>query len=74
MMLDIDGIFTQHQATINDVLTAAQAIAVSAIGNLVNNSLPTDSNDNLHRLADGIANQIRTALHLRINEGIRTDW
>ena len=85
MMLDIDGIFTAHEATPTDLLTAAQAIAVSAIGDLtnkttggsklltLNSSLLTEI-DSLHRLADGIADQIRTALHLRINQGWHKDW
>ena len=79
MMLDIDGIFTHHEATPTDLLTAAQAIAVSAIGDLANKSRPSieggdGGGSSLHRLADGIADQIRTALHLRINEGWHKDW
>ena len=86
MMLDIDGVLTQHKATPTDVLTAAQALAVSAIGDLVNKSAaPADNNvqcsmvngqsiEALHRLADAIADQIRAALHARIDEGHRPDW
>ena len=78
MMLDIDGIFTAHEATPTDLLTAAQAIAVSAIGDLTNKTaVPGDLSSGLeplHELADGIADQIRTALHLRINHGRRSDW
>ena len=71
MMLDIDGILTRHHATTTDVLTAAQALAASAIGDLTNKgNLP----DTLHRAADTIAEQIRTALHARIAEGPRPDW
>ena len=87
MMLDIDGVLTQHHATPTDVLTAAQLLAVSAIGDLTNkaNAVP-DSNvqssmvnvqsrsEALHRLADGIADQIRTAMHARIDAGPRPDW
>jgi hypothetical protein len=78
MMLDIDGIFTHHEATPTDLLTAAQAIAVSAIGDLVNKDLKKaaspSGNDALHRLADGIADQIRTAMHMRVNAGWHKDW
>ena len=79
MMLDIDGVLTQHKATPTDVLTAAQALAVSAIGDLTNKSHPSieggdGGGSSLHKLADGIADQIRTALHLRIDEGRRADW
>jgi len=35
-MLDIDGILTRYEATTADVLAAAQQMAVSAIGHLVN--------------------------------------
>lgn len=38
MMLDIDGVLTHHHATTADVLTAAQALVTSAIGDLVNKS------------------------------------
>ena len=114
MMLDIDGILTHHDATPIDVLTAAQALAVSAIGDLVNKSaIHADNNVQcsmvngqcsmvngqcsmvngqfsmvngqcsmvngqstaaLHRAADAIAEQIRAALHARIDEGHRPDW
>lgn len=71
MMLDIDGILTRYGATTADVLAAAQALAVSAIGDLANKgNLP----DTLHRAADAIAEQIRTALHARIDEGKLPDW
>ena len=71
MMLDIDGVLTRYEATPTDVLTAAQALAASAIGDLANKgNLP----DTLHRAADAIAEQIRTALHKRIDEGKRPDW
>lgn len=36
MMLDIDGVLTLHHADTTDVLTAAQALATSAIGDLTN--------------------------------------
>ena len=36
MMLDIDGILTRYKATTADVLAAAQQMAVSAVGDLVN--------------------------------------
>ena len=71
MMLDIDGVLTRHHATATDVLAAAQALATSAIGDLANKgNLP----DTLHRAADAIAEQIRTALHARIAEGKKSDW
>ena len=71
MMLDIDGVLTRHHATPTDVLAAAQALATSAIGDLANKgNLP----DTLHRAADAIAEQIRAALHKRIDEGKRPDW
>ncbi len=71
MMLDIDGILTRYEATTTDVLAAAQALATSAIGDLTNKgNLP----DTLHRAADAIAEQIRTALHQRISEGRKPDW
>ena len=71
MMLDIDGILTRYEATPTDVLAAAQALATSAIGDLTNKgNLP----DTLHRAADAIAEQIRTALHARIAEGPKPDW
>ena len=65
MMLDIDGVLTRYEATTADVLAAAQQMAVSAIGHLVNNG---------QSLADAIAEQIRTALHARILEGRKPDW
>ena len=71
MMLDIDGVLTRHHADTTDVLAAAQALATSAIGDLANKgNLP----DTLHRAADAIAEQIREALHKRIDEGVRSDW
>ena len=71
MMLDIDGVLTRHHADTTDVLAAAQALATSAIGDLANKgNLP----DTLHRAADAIAEQIRAALHKRIDEGVRSDW
>ena len=85
-MLDIDGILTHHHATPIDVLTAAQALAVSAVGDLVNKSaVHADNNvqcsmvngqstDALHRAADAIADQIREALHKRIDLGLQPDW
>ena len=92
-MLDIDGILTHHHATPIDVLTAAQALATSAIGDLVNKSaIHADNNVQcsmvngqcsmvngqstaaLHRAADAIAEQIRAALHARIDLGHRPDW
>lgn len=36
MMLDIDGVLNQHQPDTEQMMTAAQAIATSAIGQLVN--------------------------------------
>ena len=71
MMLDIDGVLTRYEATTADVLAAAQQMAVSAIGDLANKgNLP----DTLHRAADAIAEQIREALHKRIDEGKLPDW
>lgn len=71
MMLDIDGVLTRYEATTTDVLAAAQALATSAIGDLANKgNLP----DTLHRAADAIAEQIRTALHKRIDEGKLPEW
>ena len=71
MMLDIDGVLTRHHATPTDVLAAAQALATSAIGDLANKG---NQPDILHPLADAIAEQIRAALHKRIDEGKRPDW
>lgn len=71
MMLDLDGILTRYAASPTDVLAAAQALATSAIGDLINKgNLP----DTLHRAADAIAEQIREALHKRIDEGEKPDW
>ena len=80
MMLDIDGVLTRHHATATDVLAAAQALATSAIGDLTNkmvngqSSMVNDQTEALHRAADAIAEQIREALHKRIDEGERDDW
>ena len=70
-MLDIDGVLTRYEATTADVLAAAQQMAVSAIGHLVNKGSDPEA---LHRAADAIAEQIREALHKRIDEGVRSDW
>lgn len=70
-MLDIDGILTKYNASATDVLTAAQALATSAIGDLTNKGTNPDA---LHKLADAIAEQIRAALHKRIDEGKLPDW
>jgi len=83
MMLDIDGILTHHHATPTDVLAAAQALTVSAIGDLTNkaladghqpSSISHHTSEALHRAADAIAEQIRAALHKRIDEGKLPDW
>ena len=79
MMLDIDGILTRYEATTTDVLAAAQALAASAIGDLVNKShqpsaISHQTSEALHRAADAIAEQIRAALHARIAEGKKPDW
>ena len=88
MMLDIDGILTHHDATPTDVLTAAQALAVSAVGDLTNktfngqcsmvngqcSTVNGQSSAALHRFADAIAEQIRAALHARIDLGLQPDW
>lgn len=71
MMLDIDGILTRYETTTTDVLTAAQQLAVSAIGDLLNKGSDPEA---LHKAADAIAEQIRTALHARIAEGPKPDW
>ena len=71
MMLDIDGVLTQHQPDTEQMMTAAQAIATSAIGQMVNQGVEPDA---LHRFADMAAEQIHTALHQRINEGRKPDW
>ena len=78
MMLDIDGVLTRYEATTADVLAAAQQMAVSAIGHLVNNGqcsmVNGQSTDALHRFADLAAEQIRETLHKRIDEGPKPDW
>lgn len=97
MMLDIDGVLTRHHATTTDVLAAAQQLAVSAVGDLVNHvgeSSGTGSErerqsrgrapgakpsepvpmTTLAALADAIAEQIRAALHKRIDEGKLPEW
>ena len=71
MMLDIDGVLTRHHADTTDVLAAAQALATSAIGDLTNKGSDPEA---LHKAADAIAEQIRTALHKRIDEGKLPDW
>lgn len=71
MMLDIDGILTRYEATTADVLAAAQQMAVSAVGDLRNHGSDPEA---LHKAADGIAEQIRAALHKRIAEGVKPDW
>jgi len=71
MMLDIDGVLTQHQPDTEQMMTAAQAVAVSAIGQMVNQEVNPDA---LHRFADMAAEQIRKALHQRITEGRKPDW
>lgn len=71
MMLDIDGVLNQHQPDTEQMMTAAQAIATSAIGQLVNQGVNADA---LHRFTDMAAEQIRKALHQRINDGRKPDW
>lgn len=71
MMLDIDGILTRYGADTTDVLAAAQQMAVSAVGDLTNKGTDPDA---LHKAADAIAEQIRAALHKRIDEGKLPDW
>ena len=71
MMLDIDGVLTRHQPDTEQMMTAAQAIATSAIGQMVNQGVNTDA---LHRFADLTAEQIHKALHQRITEGRKPDW
>lgn len=71
MMLDIDGVLTRHHADTTDVLAAAQQMAVSAVGDLRNHGADPDT---LHRAADAIAEQIREALHARIDAGPKPDW
>lgn len=70
-MLDVDGVLTRHHATTADVLTAAQQMAVSAIGDLVNNDADPDA---LHLAVEKVTRQISAALHKRIAEGKRPDW
>ena len=72
MMLDIDGVLTRYNASVTDVLAAAQQMAVSAIGHLVNNGQCSMFNG--QSLADAIAEQIREAMHRRIDEGAKPDW
>ena len=71
MMLDIDGVLTRHHADTTDVLTAAQQMAVSAVGDLRNHGADPEA---LHRAADAIAEQIRAALHKRIDAGKLPEW
>lgn len=71
MMLDIDGVLTRYGADTTEVLAAAQQMAVSAIGDLANKG---NQPDTLHRFADLAAEQIRAALHKRIDEGVKPDW
>ena len=80
VILDIDGVLTRHHATPNDILVAAQALAVSAVGDLTNKMYqastisPQASKISLHRFADSAAEQIRAAMHCRIDEGAKPDW
>ena len=113
MMLDIDGVLTRYEATTTDVLAAAQQMAVSAIGDLVNAVSKREESQarlgypereqgradrlnhvggqsrgqapgakpsepvpmtTLATLADAIAEQIRAALHARIDEGKLPEW
>lgn len=71
MMLDIDGILTRNGADTTEVLAAAQQMAVSAVGDLLNKGSDPEA---LHKAADAIAEQIRAALHARIDEGPKPDW
>ena len=71
MMLDIDGVLTRHHADTTDVLAAAQALATSAVGDLTNKGTDPDA---LRKAADAIAEQIRAALHKRIDEGKLPEW
>ena len=71
MMLDIDEVLTRHGATTEQLLTAAQAIATAAVGDLANKGTDPEA---LHKAADAIAEQIRAALHKRIEEGPKPDW
>ena len=45
MMLDIDGVLTRYEATTADVLAAAQQMAVSAVGHLVNAAIKREQDD-----------------------------
>ena len=71
MMLDIDGILTKYGADTTEVLAAAERMAVAAIGDFINRGVPPAK---VHAAADAIAEQIRAALHARIDEGHRPDW
>jgi len=71
MMLDLDGVLTKYGASSTDLLAVAQAVATSAIGDLVNKGASPES---LHRFADLAAEQIRETLHKRIDEGPKPDW
>lgn len=71
MMLDIDGALTDHKAKPTDILTVAQALAVSAVGDLRNNGVEPEP---LHRAIDNIANHIRDAMHKRVDQGVLPDW
>ena len=71
MMLDIDGVLTDHKAKPTDILTVAQALAVSVVGDLANNGVEPEP---LHRAIDNIINQIRDAMHKRVDEGKLPDW
>ena len=71
MMLDIDGVLTDHKAKPTDILTVAQALAVSVIGDLANNGVKPGP---LHRAIDNIADHIRTAMHKRVDEGKLPEW
>ena len=71
MMLDIDGVLNQHQPDTEQMMTAAQVIATSAIGQMVNQGVNADA---LHRFADMAAEQIGKALHQRIADGRKPDW
>ena len=70
-MLDIDGVLTRHQPDTEQMMTAAQAIATSAIGQMANQGVAADA---LHRFADLAAEQIRKALHQRVCEGRKPEW
>lgn len=71
MMLDIDGILTRYGADTTEVLAAAQQMAVSAIGDLINRGVPPAK---AHPLADAVTEHIRKELHTRILEGRKPDW